>query len=337
VSVSGKCLEGFEPVDTCPYMSVATEAEGVLTTERSPGNFIDLPQGEALSEDQAGTVASNGLSRVVILAGPVGSGKTTILTALFEAFLEAPFGNYLFAGSQTLIGFERRCHDARVSSGRLVGETAHTSVREGIRFLHLRLAATEKGTSTRKHLLLSDISGEIFVQLRDSGSAVRDMKVLGRADHICIIIDGDKLLEPETRHIARNDARAILRSILEAEVLSPSCRIDVIFSKWDLVVSSKQSTEVISYVEQTRKAFAKVIGERCAVIFHEIAARPESKALPFAHGLPTLLRSWMTEPDIPQRRTLYLTDAENERELARLVRRVAATPGLEDAFNVRWI
>ena len=178
VSVSGRCLEGFEPLDVCPYVSFGGHGEEVAAAERTSDNFVGLPSGEALTETEASDVTSNDASKLVILAGPVGSGKTTILTALFEAFLEAPFGNYLFGGSRTLVGFEERCHDARVSSGRLVGTTRHTSAREGIRFLHLRLGANEMGEMIRKHLLLSDISGEIFGQVRDSQSAVNKIRVL---------------------------------------------------------------------------------------------------------------------------------------------------------------
>ncbi len=188
----------------------------------------------------------------MIVAGPVGSGKTTILTSLFESFLEAPTGNYLFAGSKTLVGFERRCHDARKASGRLVAETGHTSRREGVRFLHLKLAAAEADIPSPRHLLLSDVSGELFKTLRDSNSAVKEMTALQRADHLCVVIDGQKLTELGQRQVARNDARSMLRSIIAMGVLSPTCKIEIVFSKWDLILSAQPTQDLHRFLAETR-------------------------------------------------------------------------------------
>lgn len=338
VSLSGKCLEGFDPIDTCPYMSNSLDGQEQSEGHTSLGNFVDLPSGDTLTEAQADAVTRDGISQVIIVAGPVKSGKTTILTALFEAFLEAPFGNYLFAGSRTLVGFEKRCHDARVSSERTVAATGHTSMQEGIRFLHLRLAIAKDNAPIRKHLLISDISGEIFTQLRDSTASVLEMSVLKRADHICIVIDGEKLADQEQRHVARNDSRAILRSIIDAGMLSSTCKIEVVFSKWDLVVGSKQPEDVIKYVDETREGMKNLLGPSSSLKFYEIAARPESRALPFAHGLPTLVRSWMEEPTTLQKPDLFLSSRNVDgREFARFGQSIAAAHRLEDAFNVRWV
>ena len=78
------------------------------------------------------------------------------------------------------------------------------------------------------------------------------MHALRRADHLCLVVDGEKLLDEEKRHIARNDARSILRSVLEAGSLSPTCEIDVVFSKWDLVSFAIQSGKTDSFIAETR-------------------------------------------------------------------------------------
>src|SRR5438046_759504 len=124
VASTSTCLEGFDPPTTCPYLASASPSGDETVATETPA-FVDLPSGEALTEAQASEVTRHGVTRVVVLAGPSGSGKTTVLTSLFEAFLEAPFGNFLFAGSRTLLGFERRCHDARVASGRTDPHTVH--------------------------------------------------------------------------------------------------------------------------------------------------------------------------------------------------------------------
>src|SRR5437764_3929798 len=102
---TGKCLEGFDPIATCPYRPHASlsspDADPTWSTA-----FVPLPSGESLSELEATSVAAEAPTRVVILAGPAASGKTTILTSIYESFLEAPFANFLFAGSITLVAFE---------------------------------------------------------------------------------------------------------------------------------------------------------------------------------------------------------------------------------------
>jgi hypothetical protein len=335
VASTSKCLEGFDPPTTCPYLASAPVAGDEAVATETPA-FVDLPSGEALSEAQASEVTRQGVTRVVVLAGPSSSGKTTILTSLFEAFLEAPFGNLLFAGSRTLLGFERRCHDARVVSGRLEPHTVHTAV-DALDFLHLRLASPSAGLLGPQNLLLSDISGERFRSLRDSSDAVKAMPMLRRADHLSIVIDGEKLTNVGERHGARNDARTLLRSIIESGMLRSDCRIEFVFSKWDHVISNTEQEFVATFIGETKKALeeaAKTFGDPQ---FFEVAARPRSSRVPFAFGLPTLLRYWVQEPSIP-RLKLYMPEVVNDtREPTRFVKSVVENQRLRESYDVRWV
>ena len=138
--------------------------------------------------------------------------------------------------------------------------------------------------------------------------------------------------------MASSDARSTLRSILDAEVLAPTCGIDVVFSKWDLIVSAAKEAELLEYVARIREAFKSLVRARAAVEFYEVAARPESKSLPFAHGLPTLLRGWMSETNSQEQTNFYLRkDTKDDREIMRSVRRISLTPGLKAAFDVHWV
>jgi hypothetical protein len=263
----------------------------------SEQELISFPSGEALTEAQAGEVTREDQTRVIVIAGPLNSGKTTILTSLIEAFQEAPFAGFMFRGSRTLVGFERRCHLGREESGLEEANTTHTSIREGIMFLHLALGWKDDENFRHSSLLLSDISGELFRRVRDSNRAAEELSSLRRADCLCMIIDGERIIDRETRQIARNDTRSILRSIVEADMLSPSCSIEVAFTKWDVVVETMGTADwptVQAFVEET-KAVLVAAAQGRNLNFHEVAARPTRKAaVPFAHGLPTLLRSWMS-------------------------------------------
>ena len=334
VLTNGTCLEGFEPLETCPYYSAQTSPTSPPTGSSS--DFLDLPSGEALTPEQAGEITRSGISKVVIIAGPYGSGKTTILTALYEAFLEAPFANFLFRASKTLIGFERRAHLGREESTQTTPETAHTSVREGVVFLHLDITAGEPGATEHKHMLLSDISGELFKRLRDSSEAVTQLEVLRRTDHLCLVIDGEKIADRQQRHVARNDSRSILRSILEAQVLSKQAVIDIVFTKWDLVIQnqSKDDTDELKIFLADTKATLNKLASDYEVRFHEVAARPTSTLVPFAHGLPTLLRSWFTSaPSRALRRQLTLINA-SDREMGRFTAAVLASTRTDYGYDI---
>lgn len=335
---SGKCIEGFTPAEKCPFLAARPEEIEDVPTEADPvmEELVDLPSGEALTETQAGDVTRSDATRVVIVAGPLGSGKTTILTSLYEAFLHAPFANFLFKGSRTLVGFERRSHQGREESGSQFPRTTRTSVNEGVVFLHLDLAIRDEGGGLRSsNLLLSDISGELFRILRDSSQAVTEMSSLRRADNLAIVIDGQKLTRADQRQTAKNDSRSILRSIVEAGVLKNDCVIDIVFTKWDIVataVSSSDRQEINSFIDGTKESLAKTVaGYR--VVFHEVAARPTAPALPFAHGVPTLLRSWM-DSEVSESKPSIFTFEKPMRELERYINTQVDACRIPGEYNV---
>lgn len=334
--ISGRCLEGFDPPESCPYLSELQQSPDEVAAYVGEEQ-IDLPSGEALTTIQANEVARAGQTQVVIIAGPYGSGKTTILTALFEAFQEAPFGNYSFRGSRTLVGFEKRCHLGRKESGRELADTQHTSMREGIVFLHLDLAFHGSMELEHSNLLLSDISGEMFGRLRDTSDAARDIVAFQRADHLCLVVDGERLINPEQRHLARNDSRGILRSIVESGKLASECLINVVITKWDLVVESMEAENaetIVAYIEETKRTIQAVAPDR-TFLFHEIAARPPAGAkIPFAHGVPTLLRSWMGhETTHSGKARLYLLK-DPRREIDRYTEATVARRELRSTYDL---
>lgn len=334
--LTGQCLEGFEPLSTCPYLPSETESDPKdLGSQRKA--FVDLPTGEALGEVQASEIARAEPTRVVVVAGPPDSGKTTILTSLFESFLDAPFGSFLFAGSRTLVGFEKRCHSARQISGNPQPETLHTPITDLVEFLHLRVRSVGRTPSLPQSVLISDISGERFRALRDSLYSIDQMKVLKRADTLVITVDGQRLANPNERQSARTDARLLLRSLLEADALSSHCRLDIVISKWDLVVADASAETVKSFVTQMKDALTALAGER-RIQFHEVAARPTTERLPFAHGLPTLFRGWLEPFTRNDSRTIYLPRLnERAREISRYAHSVASEFRLGEAYDVRWI
>jgi hypothetical protein len=130
----------------------------------------------------------------------------------------------------------------------------------------------------------------------------------------------------------------LLRSLIEGGALSSNCSIGVIFSKWDLVLGHPDQESLMSFIADTREELRKV-SERIAIPqFFEIAAQPKNRTVPFAFGLPTLLRSWLREPPNSERVALYVPDTQkNEREATRFTKTVVEDQRLGEFYDVHWV
>jgi hypothetical protein len=241
-----------------------------------------------------------GRARVIVLAGAVRSGKTTILTSLFESFASGPFAGLRFAGSRTLPGFEQLCHLSRIASGREEADTPRTPLGP-MGFLHLRLRDPGELTTVRD-ILVTDVSGETFRLARDVESESRKLTVLQRADHLAVVLDGARLANLQTRTRIANDARALLRSCLESNMIGSRTMVELIVSKYDVIQRAEGSANLqylSSVREQISSAFSNQVGD---LAWHEVAARPSPPdgTLPFAYGLETLLTRWVTSTRLYQ-------------------------------------
>jgi hypothetical protein len=300
VGADGKCLEGFGRPAECPHV-VAPRGDAVPRRDADPesdsaGGWVELPEGADLDPAAAERIARAAVARVVLVAGPADSGKTTLLAAIYESFQRGPFAGCLFAGSETLLGFERRCHLARIESGRVVADTARTLNTGGVRWLHLRVRPPGPDGVPRD-LLLSEVAGDVFRLARDSTDECRRLTIGRRADHFVILVDGAKLAQRQHRLTATNDAGLFLRSCLDADVLGRSSFVDMLVTKWDVAGTGPEAPEIehalTAFVERTRQHCEARLGR---LRFLRVAARPLPRCdLPFAHGLPDVVASWVTE------------------------------------------
>ncbi len=211
--------------------------------------MIDLTGAGALYMGEAEAVVRSCACRLVVLAGPAGSGKTTLAASLYSAFQKGPFAGYRFAGSRTLVGFEERCWLARASSGGRTPDTERTPRGEEMQFLHLQLAPID-APSPRNEIMLADLSGEHYSQAVHSLAACQSLPALRRADNLAILIDGALVADLRRWQWAVEEAQTLLRSCVEAGILHPSTRIDLVFSKWDVVTSSVRLRDTEGFVDE---------------------------------------------------------------------------------------
>jgi len=270
-------------------------------------DVIDLPSGNELDALAAAELQGAQQTRLIVVAGPVGAGKTTLITTLHDLFQTGKIGGYAFAWSRTLLAFERRCHLSRIASERSVPDTERTKFGE-VRYLHIQISGPEL-PENRIDLLFTDVSGESFELARDSIAECQRLHFLKMADHLLLLIDCEKIIDRKKRNQVIHDAMLLLRSCLDSGMLGASCFVNVLWTKYDFVAAAHNG-EHASFLEKATQEFQKQFSSRVGKLsFRRVAARPaDVDGLEFGYGLPELLQEWATES--PRDRTMDLLPDE---------------------------
>jgi hypothetical protein len=287
---------------------------------------IDLPSGNELDDLSAAELQGSQLVRLIVVAGSVGAGKTTLVTTLHDLFQEAAVGPYSFAGSHTLPAFERRCHFSRTASERATPDTERTPFGK-VRYLHLRVSGPDLPNNLLD-LLFTDVSGETFERARDSISECQQLAFLKMADHFLLLIDCEKLIDRKKRNQVIHDSMLLLRSCLDSGMLASSSLVNVLWTKHDFIVATgnrEHGAFLEAATEEFKSQFAARVGK---LSFTKVAARPLAGGkLGFGYGVPELLKEWAEES--PRNRAMNLVPDEQmgSRESERFLERYfQATP-----------
>lgn len=295
VAVTGQCLDGLDNA-TCPNFT-GTDAmdEDLDTPAADASQPVQLPSGLALTPDDVEAFARWREPTFVAIVGDSFSGKTTLVCALYDRFLRAPFAGLSFAGSRTLMALEERSHYSRVESGLTLPDTVRTSIADGLRYFHLSVTASP---STKPiEFLLSDRAGELYQQARANSDRVKDLTEIARAHRVVILIDGGRLANPEERASALQGARQMLRALVDNDALDARSNIQIVTTKWDLVEASVERDAIGAALTafQTRLS-ADFCGRVAMLTYWNIASRDPTTHMTPAYGLDALLADWATPP-----------------------------------------
>jgi hypothetical protein len=285
VATELRCLEGFDPPDTCPNARFSSEAEDGgddrARVEREaidedvdeddepasspPQRWVNLGGDVALTPSESDQLAERHPCRLVLVAGEFESGKTTLLVELYARFLLGPFAGADFGGSATLRALDARHHPARENSGRAVPKTERTQD-EDMRLLHLRV---------RRHgrlhdLLFSDIKGEFFEAIADRADAIGYVPLAARADVCLVLVDGAAIADVRRRQTAVTRARLLLGGLADPDGLQPGTKTVIVLTKVDLIDSSDRSWAEVELGKLRERALD--LGLDGAAV--SIAARP---------------------------------------------------------------
>lgn len=265
-------------------------------------DVIALPSGQSVGMAEAVAFAVATRRRIIVLAGAPRSGKTSLLSDIFVSFQNGPFADFHFAGSETLVGFEEKCWLARAASLRETPETRRSSISEP-RYLSLSLGVKE--ANEKVHMLLCDISGEVFDKAANSSEECRSIFDLAWADHFSIVLDGEKLGRVSEREFAYAQTKQFLLRLIDSGVLSKNTGVEIVFTKADLfnlgVDGNKTFNDVIVNeltVELKKRGFTATVFYTSAHFIYGTKEQP--------YELGALLDHWVNKG-----RQYQVTFAEN--------------------------
>lgn len=324
---AGPAVSSASPAQTASPATIVEEKPGTIV------EIIDLPLGKELNEAAAVNFSRDRHSRLIVLAGPVKGGKTTLLTSLYELFQWRPVAGQYFSWSVTLPGFEQKCHQARTDSDNPTAETQRTSYQGPDPFyLHLRTSPSSAHLP-KTDFLFTDVSGEMFDHAVNSEEECKLLTFVKRAAHLVLLIDGAKVVQ-DNRNAVVQKTKSILRALLDCEMVSPFCYVTVVWAKCDHFVklSPKDQTNITKFRKDVEADFHTSFSNRLPegkFRFMEIAARPkENPQMGFGKGVEELFRFWLEHaPHIcPLHLEMAIPKAGRESELFAMRHNSTAQP-----------
>ena len=288
-----RCLEAFENIAECPHVANIEDFDSGPddeTDEPAPNDvaaedafaqtgptavselMIELGGAVALSMEEASDFLARESGNIVLVAGPVGSGKTTLVVELYARFLYGPFANATFGGSETLRALDSRHFPALEPSGSAMPSTDRTQD-EDVRLLHLKLSV---GGSER-HLLFSDVRGEMFENIVDGVPVIEELPMGPRVDRCLLVIDGERAADPRQRDVVFTDSKQLAGGLRAEGGLSADTPMAVLCTKWDRVPVDRRD----GVLEQAKKiaAFAASVKDHAEVLTLSVRPGPPESAI----------------------------------------------------------
>jgi hypothetical protein len=276
-----------EPEDTIDEV-LAEESEG-RTPQAAEGSAVEEVslRDSALDVPRANALAAERRPTVLVLAGAVGSGKTSVYAAIYERLGRGAFGGWMFAGSRTIPGLEERCFLWRTESGRLTPHMEATRA-GALPWLHLRLRDVERRLPAQD-LLLGDYDGESFERIKDGRDDPSDLAFLRRADYVGVVIDGARIADATTRVAEQYDASLLVKALLKPKAIAKRSSLVLITTKVDEFEQfddepRQAANEALAAIQREASEMAEL-----DLPMLRLAVRSYVPHFPLGHGLESLL------------------------------------------------
>lgn len=224
-----------------------------------------LSVGTALNENELYELSSRRDTSIIYVLGPVGSGKTTFETMLYECFVHKIDDEVWFSGSLTLPGYENRLHSLRVKSGTSHVEMPRTSKDEKRVYLHLELL--DKTNNEKRNMVFADISGECFEECKaNKKNLEKQLSFLDMAKNIMLFMDGEALVDLRMRNNAVSNVKTFLRTLKSSKYYYKGMNIGIIISKNDYIYD-KLNDNVVAFIDTLAEKYDEFNNEFNLEIF----------------------------------------------------------------------
>ena len=306
-AVTGKCVEG-NAVDECPHLVSGDQANGEVVDEVEIGtdssvggqtSIYYLNSGDALSVAEGSAMLKSRRASVVALVGQAEAGKTSLIGEVYDAFQYGQYETLCFAGSRTLIAFEKICHKIRGTSRGSDLFEERTDLTPYPVLFHL-LVAREKGKV--QDILIADRSGETYRDMLDKPSLAAGCIELRRASVLNLLVDGARLTEPPERASVITECQQIMQTLAYSSLLEGCSRVNVVLTKLDAVDGSPEK-------ERSHSAFETIVNRVNSIMpggseklgVYKVAARPHNELYDKGFGVEALLNDWLDDAFIATR------------------------------------
>lgn len=272
-------------------MPTPEDDTNILDTEikEDKPSTLALPFGEALLCNDTYPITASEFTRFVVLIGATGCGKTTLITSIYQQFLQEQFPrDFIFAGSKTLRAFEQRAYYTRITCQQSSVQMHRTPSGSLDCILHLRVR--DENDFTYKNLLLTDFSGEDYERVSTNvTTATEDFKMVRAARCIVMILDGEKLSAKKYKRAEVQKAIHMLRTFSDVNLFHPDASIIITISKYDLIYK-ENNKELNSFIESIPRQIETQIPELTSrLILQFVAAMPNDETqIKIGYGLMEL-------------------------------------------------
>ena len=201
-------------------------------TQEETDNAIS---GEAMTLAQARALRRDRSSRLVLLMGEPGTGKTALLVSLWQRMQTANgLAEHRFAGSRTALGFERRAHGGRIESGQLHERFPPTEDDDAL-LLHMRIRSP---SGELVELVFADLAGGAFERVREGRPLLQELPLAAHGDRFVIVVDGDALSTPGESEIAATRAMRQILALRSSGAVRASARVAIALTKADALTAA---------------------------------------------------------------------------------------------------
>ena len=284
---SGVCINSLTFEDCPDVIPIEQEADPEEALELPREEIEEVPTGGAssFSESQADAFLRQSGATLIAVIAPPEVGKTTLLATLYDRLQRGELNGLGFAGSETLRGYEQRCHLSRIASNAPVADTQRTP--RDVTFLHLRIAHG-RGIDD---LVFADRSGEMFDEALGAVDNFLGFTELERCGALLFLVDLE--IQFANPHEQRSKLQRTILALHQHGLLDGK-RIALVGTKADRIAPEKQE-EARSKLEDVAAKLTERAPSVSGIAVYMTAARKRGGQVVVAEELEELVASLFEE------------------------------------------